>query len=98
MDSKQHQYILKKTFIIYAEIDVAKHMHDCFITNSDSEVLHKPFTISNNKDEFDELYNRICSSTEDFSNFATPNKILAYVGLSPSIYQFGQLYSAHSYM
>ena len=51
--------------MIYVGIDVAKDKHDCFITNSDSEVLYKPFTISNNKDGFDELYNKICSSTKD---------------------------------
>ena len=51
--------------MIYVGIDIAKDKHDCFITNSDSEVLYKPFTISNNKDGFDELYNKICSSTTD---------------------------------
>ena len=51
--------------MIYVGIDIAKDKHDCFITNSDSKVLYKPFTISNNKDGFDELYNKICSSTKD---------------------------------
>lgn len=31
--------------MIYVGIDVAKDKHDCFITNSDDEVLYKPFTI-----------------------------------------------------
>ena len=35
--------------MIYVGIDVAKDKHDCFITNSDGEVLFKSFTISNNR-------------------------------------------------
>ena len=42
--------------MIYVGIDVAKDKHDCFITNSDGEVLFKAFTISNNLDGFNELY------------------------------------------
>ena len=53
--------------MIYVGIDVAKDKHDCFITNSDGEVLYKPFTISNNKDGFDELYNKIRSTTDDLT-------------------------------
>lgn len=34
--------------MIFVGIDVAKNKHDCFITNSDGEVLFKSFTISNN--------------------------------------------------
>lgn len=34
--------------MIYVGINVAKDKHDCFITNSDGEVLFKPFTIPNN--------------------------------------------------
>lgn len=40
--------------MIYAGIDVAKDKHDCFITNSDGEMLSKAFTIQNNRDGFDE--------------------------------------------
>lgn len=53
--------------MIYVGIDVAKDKHDCFITNSDGEVLYKPFTITNNREGFNDLYNRICSSSEDLS-------------------------------
>ena len=42
--------------MIYIGIDVAKDKHDCFITNSDSEVLFKAFTIFNNLDGFNDLY------------------------------------------
>ena len=31
--------------MIYVGIDVAKDKHDCFIKNSDGEVLFKAFTI-----------------------------------------------------
>ena len=34
--------------MIYVGIDVAKDKHDCFITNSDGEVLFNVFTIANN--------------------------------------------------
>ena len=53
--------------MIYVVIDVAKDKHDCFITNSDGEVLFKAFTIKNNLDGFDELYQKIESVMEDAS-------------------------------
>lgn len=53
--------------MIYAGIDVAKDKHDCFITNSDGEVLFKAFTISNNRDGFDDLFQKISSVTEDLT-------------------------------
>ena len=53
--------------MIYAGIDVAKDKHDCFITNSDGEVLYKAFTILNNRDGFDELYQKISSVTNDLT-------------------------------
>ena len=51
--------------MIYVGIDVAKDKHDCFITNSDGEVLFKAFTITNNLDGFNELYQKIVSVMED---------------------------------
>ena len=53
--------------MIYVGIDVAKNKHDCFITNSDGEVLFKPFTIPNNLEGFDDLYHKIESTTKDLS-------------------------------
>ena len=53
--------------MIYAGIDVAKDKHDCFITNSDGEVLFKAFTFPNNRDGFDELYQKIISVTDDLT-------------------------------
>jgi transposase len=53
--------------MIYVGIDVAKDKHDCFITNSYGEVLFNAFTISNNKEGFDNLYQKIQSVLEDLS-------------------------------
>jgi len=54
--------------MIYAGIDVAKDKHDCFITNSDGEVLFKAFTIPNNREGFEDLYQKITSTTDDLTN------------------------------
>ena len=40
----------------------------------------------------------ILAEIGDFSRFSSPDKILAYAGLSPSTYQSGQLDSSHSHM
>lgn len=40
----------------------------------------------------------IIAEIGDFSNFESPDKILAYAGLSPSIYQSGQLNNSYSHM
>ena len=53
--------------MIYVGIDVAKDKHDCFITNSDGEILFNPFTISNTLNGFNELYQKIQSVMEDVS-------------------------------
>ena len=53
--------------MIFVGIDVAKDKHDCFITNTDGEVLFKSFTITNNLDGFNELYQKIESVMEDVS-------------------------------
>ncbi len=54
--------------MIYIGIDVAKDKHDCFITNSVGEVLFNAFTIPNNADGFNDLFQKISSLTNDFSN------------------------------
>ena len=53
--------------MIYVGIDVAKDKHDCFIANSDGEVLFKAFTISNNREGFETLFQRIKSVSEDLA-------------------------------
>jgi transposase len=47
--------------MIYIGIDVAKSKHDCFITNSDGEVLRNVFTFTNSMAGFQELYETILS-------------------------------------
>lgn len=51
--------------MIFVGIDVAKDKHDCFITNSDGEILFHPFTISNNLNGFNTLCQKIASVMED---------------------------------
>ena len=53
--------------MIYVGIDVAKDKHDCFITNSDGEVLFKAFTITNNLDGFNDLYQKIETVMKDIT-------------------------------
>ena len=53
--------------MIYVGIDVSKDKHDCFITNSDGEVLFKVFTIANNLDGFNDLYQKIESVMKDIT-------------------------------
>ena len=53
--------------MIYVGIDVAKDKHDCFISNSDGEVLFKAFTIPNSLDGVNELCSKICSVSDDFT-------------------------------
>ena len=40
----------------------------------------------------------ILAEIGDFSRFSSPDKILAFAGMSPSIYQSGQLTNCHSHM
>ncbi len=53
--------------MIYVGIDIAKDKHDCFITNSDGEVLFKSFIIPNNREGFDTLFQRIESVSHDLT-------------------------------
>ena len=53
--------------MILVGIDVAKDKHDCFIMNSEGEVLFKAFTITNNMEGFNELYQKISSTTDDLN-------------------------------
>lgn len=59
--------------MIYVGIDVAKDKHDCFIINSDGEVLYDVFTIQNNIDGFNDLLFKIKT--------AEPNSDKVKVGL-----------------
>ena len=52
--------------MIFVGIDAAKDKHDCFIVNSDGEVLFDVFTISNTLDGFKRLLSKVKSVTNDF--------------------------------
>ena len=54
--------------MILVAVDVAKDKHDCFITNTDGEVLFDSFVIQNNQDGFEDLYQKICSVTKSPQN------------------------------
>ena len=53
--------------VISVGIDVSKDKHDCFIVNSEGEVLADVFTIPNNMDGFHYLLQRIqdCANTQN---------------------------------
>ena len=51
--------------MILVGIDVAKDKHDCCIINTDGEMLGEVFTIPNNRDGFDSMYEKILSYASD---------------------------------
>lgn len=53
--------------MIFIGIDAAKDKHDCFIINSEGEVLYDVFTISNTLDGFNDLFCKIKSVSSDLS-------------------------------
>ena len=53
--------------MIFIGIDVAKDKHDCFIANSDGEVLCDVFTISNTLTGFNDLLSKLKSFSKDLS-------------------------------
>ena len=53
--------------MIYAGIDVAKDKHDCLIVDSYGKVLSHVFTITNNKQGFEELFVNLKTHTKDLS-------------------------------
>lgn len=53
--------------MICVGIDVAKDKHDCYIANSDGEVLANVFTIQNNAEGFETLFTKIKSIAHDLT-------------------------------
>ena len=53
--------------VVSVGIDVSKDKHDCFILNSEGEVLADVFTIPNNMDGFTCLLQKIrdCTTSQD---------------------------------
>jgi transposase len=54
--------------MVYVGIDIVKDKHDCFITNSEGEVLFDVFTIQNNMDGFEDLFFKIKSVEKNADN------------------------------
>jgi len=53
--------------MICVGIDVAKDKHDCYIANSDGEILAEVFTIQNNAEGFESLYSKIKAVAHDLT-------------------------------
>ncbi len=53
----------------YIGIDVAKDKHDCVILNQLGEVLHKPFSIQNTKEDFQKLLDITNSVSSEIAQF-----------------------------
>lgn len=51
--------------MLYVGIDVAKDKHDCFIVNSDGDVLYDVFTIQNDMDGFEDLLFKIKTAEQN---------------------------------
>ena len=51
--------------MVFVGIDVAKDKHDCFICNSEGEVLREVFTVVNNLEGFEYLYQVIITCAGD---------------------------------
>ena len=51
--------------MIYVGIDIAKDKHDCCILDANGKLISKVFTISNNIEGFDSLYQKISSASDD---------------------------------
>ena len=54
--------------MIYVGIDVSKDKHDCCIVNSDGKILADMFTVENNLEGFDLLFQRLKSVARDLDN------------------------------
>ena len=53
--------------MVYVGIDIAKDKHDCFIVNSDGEVLFDMVTIQNNIDGFEDLLFKIKTASANLN-------------------------------
>ena len=86
---------LKHTIRLIGELDAEIEEIEKEI-NSIMDAVHSPITtipgIGNRMGAM------ILAEVGDFSNFDSPDKILAYAGLSPSTYQSGQLTNCYSHM
>ena len=54
--------------MIIVAVDIAKDKHDCFITNSEGEVLFDAFVIPNTLEGYDDLLRKIRSVADSLQN------------------------------
>mgnify|MGYP002440807688 CR=1 FL=1 len=64
---QHHKFTVGGFAMVSVGIDVSKDKHDCFIVNSEGEVLADVFTISNTMDGFNSLLEKIqnCTTPQD---------------------------------
>ena len=53
--------------MVYLGIDVAKDKHDCYIVNSDGEILANVFTVPNDQNGFNLLFQKLVTVAPDLS-------------------------------
>ena len=85
------KHTLKLIQELNSEIDEIEYHINEIMAEMDTPILTIP-GISNRMGAM------ILAEIGDFERFSSPDKILAYAGLSPSTYQSGQLTSSHSHM
>ena len=86
---------LKHTIALIGELDAEIEEIEKEI-NSIMDAVHSPITTIPGIGK--RMGAMILAEIGDFSNFDSPDKILAYAGLSPSTYQSGQLTNCYSHM
>lgn len=86
---------LKHTIALIGELDAEIEEIEKEI-NSIMDAVHSPITTIPGIGK--RMGAMILAEVGDFSNFDSPDKILAYAGLSPSTYQSGQLTNCYSHM
>ena len=86
---------LKHTIRLIGELDAEIEEIEKEI-NSIMDAVHSPITTIPGIGK--RMGAMILAEVGDFSNFDSPDKILAYAGLSPSTYQSGQLTNCYSHM
>ena len=71
--------------MVYVGIDVAKDKHDCFIANSDGEILYDVFTIQNDMDGFEDLLFKIKTASRELSKVVFLSIIFTIMEILPPL-------------
>ena len=54
--------------MVIVPVDATKDKHDCFITNTDGEILFDSFVIRNDQNGFDDLFEKIRYVADSLQN------------------------------